>query len=169
MCVWRYTPTCCVSVLVWARNQSAFKRTKNISKPAGYCAAPYSTCIPLVFPLCTGVRWSILLTCTLKPLLEMCAIRHMLHVPHGHLTQRNHRSPRIPLPFHGITPLFMIFHVQRASTYTPHALLFPRHPLDQQNTGMLRSVPGLEMVAKSFMGELVSCMGEKSGEKALWE
>ncbi|GIL45126.1 hypothetical protein Vafri_2050 [Volvox africanus] len=27
-----------------------------------------------------------------------------------------------------------------------------RHPLDQQNTSMLRSVPGLEMVAKNFMG-----------------
>lgn len=27
-----------------------------------------------------------------------------------------------------------------------------RHPLDQQNTSMLRSVPGLEMVAKTFMG-----------------
>ncbi|GFR48509.1 hypothetical protein Agub_g10368 [Astrephomene gubernaculifera] len=27
-----------------------------------------------------------------------------------------------------------------------------RHPLDQQNTSLLRSVPGLEMVAKNFMG-----------------
>ncbi|GLC33075.1 hypothetical protein PLESTB_000373200 [Pleodorina starrii] len=27
-----------------------------------------------------------------------------------------------------------------------------RHPLDQQNTSMLRSVPGLEVVAKNFMG-----------------
>ncbi|PNW73136.1 hypothetical protein CHLRE_14g620150v5 [Chlamydomonas reinhardtii] len=27
-----------------------------------------------------------------------------------------------------------------------------RHPLDQQNTSMLRAVPGLEMVAKNFMG-----------------
>ena len=27
-----------------------------------------------------------------------------------------------------------------------------RHPLDQQNTSMLRSIPGLEVIAKSFLG-----------------
>jgi hypothetical protein len=27
-----------------------------------------------------------------------------------------------------------------------------RHPLDQQNTGLLRSLPGLEMVAKTILG-----------------
>ncbi len=29
-----------------------------------------------------------------------------------------------------------------------------RHPLDQQNTSMLRQVPGLEMIAKNFLGKL---------------
>ena len=28
-----------------------------------------------------------------------------------------------------------------------------RHPLDQQNTSMLRSIPGLEVIAKSFIGQ----------------
>lgn len=34
-----------------------------------------------------------------------------------------------------------------------------RHPLDQQNTSMLRGVPGLELIAKNFLGPAAEQVG----------
>lgn len=49
--------------------------------------------------------------------------------------------------------------VQRQLSIKPNARKFTdldgddfRHPLDQQNTGLLRSLPGLETVAKAILG-----------------
>jgi hypothetical protein len=36
---------------------------------------------------------------------------------------------------------------------SPSSTSISRHPLDQQNTSMLRSIPGLELVSKTFLGE----------------
>lgn len=35
---------------------------------------------------------------------------------------------------------------------------FPRHPLDEQNTRILKTIPGVDLVSKEFMGEYMLCL-----------